>query len=62
MRKRDLNEGAKVSGSDMTYRELLKQKLDQLKEVKNEKRQVVDELHAIQDQLEDFHAKRENNM
>ena len=46
----------------MTYRELLKQKLDQLKEVKNEKRQVVDELHAIQDQLEDFHAKRENNM
>ncbi len=61
MKKKDLHEGAKVSGSDMTYRDLLRKKIDEIKELKNNKREVVDEIRAANGRLDEIKRKKDHN-
>ena len=61
LKKKELSEGAKVGNTDMTYKELLKTKLDELRAVKNEKRSHGDEMRKIQNIMQHLEHKRDQN-
>jgi hypothetical protein len=54
-----VQEGGKVGNTQMTYKDFLKEKIDDVNEIKAEKRKYVDQIKAIQAQIDKFVAQRQ---
>ena len=56
--KKDIIEGGKVGGTQMTYKDYLKTKIDAVKEVKDRKRKINEQLNEFNSKLETFEEQK----
>ena len=52
-------EGGTVGNTKITFKDYLKEKIDAIKEVKNEKRAIQDKLDEIQDKINKYEEQRQ---
>lgn len=59
MKKKETREGGKVSGSQLTYRDFLNQKIEEIKGLRDEKRILFNEKNLIGDKIKAIELERE---
>ena len=58
-KKKETREGGKVQGSQLTYREVLNQKIEEIKGLRDQKRMFYNEKNAIGDKIKALELERE---
>ena len=58
-KKKETREGGKVQGSQLTFREVLNQKIEEIKGLRDQKRMLYNEKNAIGDKIKAIELERE---
>jgi len=58
LKKKEVLDGGKVSGSSMTYKDFLREKFDSINEQRSEKKSLYDNLNRILDKIKEFEDQR----
>ena len=57
-KRREIIDGGKMQGSSMTYREVLSQKINSMKEVNNKKRSLQSQVKVVSEELDVFESEK----